>query len=222
MVCIVSIKEGAHGTVAFGTDGGSLFRTRLSYLWHCASAAAVSLPDPGMDDAGSSAAAASPAAVLLGRQLPEELLEQAAQVYNAEQQALRLLARAEQHRAGLNAKLAAKKFPTAGITLALDWLEAAGLLDDQRYARFWITQRVRRHAEGPSSLSAALAQRGVGAPAVRSALQQFLSGATRREVLATAARLLDRKHPDKDGLRHALRRLGWTSADLQRYFEELE
>jgi len=174
-----------------------------------------------MDDAVSSAAA-SPAALLLGRQLPEELLEQAAQVYNAEQQALRLLARAEQHRAGLNAKLAAKKFPANGIALALDWLEAAGLLDDRRYARFWITQRVRRHAEGPSSLSAALAQRGVGSPAVRSALQQFLSGATRREVLATAARLLDRKHPDKDGLRYALRRLGWTSADLQRYFEELE
>ena len=204
MARIVSIQEGADGIAKAMTDDGSLLRFRMEYL---PSEAVARL-------AGGPAESESEV-------LPIAAVEAAAACLAAEGAALRLLARAEQHRSGLQAKLAARKLPAAAITAALDRLELSGSLSDPRYAQAWIAQRLRRHAEGPRSLAAALAARGLDRDVVSTAVEEALSGEARVELIAAAAARLARREPDLSVVRERLFALGWRSAEIREALENL-
>jgi len=202
MVCIVSVKEGAHGVISIGTDSGSLFRTRALYC----QAAAVFL---GLS--------CEPVA---GSHCPLGVLELAAEAFSAERQALALLARAEQFRQGLHIKLLKRKLHQWAVTAALDFLTSLDYLDDTRYACSWIRQRVRHHAEGPRSLAAALARRGVDGSCSRRALAETFTGALRRQALGLASRKLGAKGRDRDNLRFRLKALGYGSEEILAVLDE--
>jgi SOS response regulatory protein OraA/RecX len=80
--------------------------------------------------------------------------------------------------------------------MALDRLESEGLLSDLRYAETWMRQRIRRHPEGPRSLAAALAARGVSRDASREALAAVFDESSRFGLLTDAAAMLGQKLKD--------------------------
>lgn len=197
MVRIVTVKEGAQGVVVVGTDGGSLFRCRPLYLRSAAAAQELSCEfQPG-------------------NHCPLGVLELAAAALAAERQALALLARAEQSRSGLRQKLLKRQLDPWAVSVALDLLQSQGLLDDVRFASAWIRQRVRRHAEGPLSLAAALLRRGVDNACCRKALAEAFSGNLRRQALQYAAEKLSARYPDASALRFRLKALGYRSEEIQ-------
>lgn len=201
MARVVSIEEGASGVAKVATAEGSLFVFRISYLEPgCLCCDADRIP-----------------ALAPGDELDDELLSVLVDVMTAEHHAVYLLARAEQFRIGLERKLLVKELPTKAISIALDWLESEGLLSDLRYAEAWMRQRVRRHPEGPRSLAAALASRGVGRDASREALAAFFDESRRFSLLAEAAALLQRKLKDPSALRPRLVELGWRSSEISEY-----
>ncbi|HAP44585.1 MAG: hypothetical protein A2087_04505 [Spirochaetes bacterium GWD1_61_31] len=217
MVCIVSIKEGANGIVSIGTATGSLFRSRSEYF-------RLAFQASGLTELAELVSAGLPAGGLTPRpgqiEAPEDGLEGAVNALGAERAACALLARAEQCRSGLNLKLVRRKLDAWAVQVALDRLEALGLLDDSRYAAAWIRQRVRRHAEGPRSLQAALGRRGVAAIAVRQALAENLAGSARRQALQVAAAILGRKHGNGVALDFRLRGLGYSGSEIAAWREE--
>lgn len=203
MARVVSLREGAHGITTVGTDEGSLFRARSEYFQAFSDQQAVGLWPP-----------------FPGSSLPIVVLEQAAAAWQAEQYAVGLLARAEQHRAGLEAKLRRRKFEAPAISLALDRLLEHGLLDDRRYAASWIRARIRRKAEGPLSLQAGLAARGLGRAAIEAGLAESFGPAERQAALATAVDVLGRRYPEPATLETALRRLGYRRGEILEHLSD--
>jgi len=215
MARIVSIRKGAHGTVTAVSDDGSLSHYRLEYYGAACEAAsiepAVASIDALRNDGGEPGGP--------GVELDDGALAVAIEALAAELRATALLARAEQYRAGLERKLAARGMARMATRLALDRLESAGLLSDERYAASWIRQRCRGHAEGPRSLNAALSARGVDRTALRAALEATCSGDERRAVLENAVRLVLRTGVDREPARIRLLDMGWRHAEID---EELD
>lgn len=201
MARVVSVEEGASGVVKTTTAEGSLFVFRTTYL------------EPASFYCGH----AQPTSLEPGAELDEALLSVLIDVMTAEHRAVYLLARAEQFRKGLERKLLSKKLPSNAVGLALDRLESEGLLSDFRYAEAWIRQRVRRHPEGPRSVSAALASKGVSRDAIRDAVAAFFTEARRFSLLSEAARLLRRRSDDSSMVRSRLFDLGWRSSEISEY-----
>ncbi len=210
MAVIEALQEGAHGIVSVTVAGGSLFRFRRLYLEPDAEDGARS----GAQDGGLGEAPE----LRVGAALPDGALECAAEAQEAENKAQALLARAEQHRAGLERKLRAKKLSRGAVALALDFLEGRGLLSDQRYAQTWIRQRMRRHAEGPLSVKAALAAKGLSREALALAIEAEFAAGQRMELLSRARELLGGL--DGDESRRALKGLGWKSAEIDELIEQ--
>jgi len=198
---IVSIEEGALGTVKAVAEDGSLFLYKAYYLPSAADAAAPF-------------------------DIPEEPLLAALEATLAESRAVSLLARAEQYRAGLERKLLARGAPRTAIAAALDRLEEVGLLSDDRYAESWIRQRIRTRAEGPRSLSAALSAKGVDRRAVTRAVGDAFDGDGRRderlEIIGRIAARLLRKGLDRADARTELVALGWRRGDVDEAFDMME
>jgi len=210
---IVSIEKGALGTVKAVAEDGSLFLYKAVYLEQAFLAA--DLPDEAADGARDAPF-----------DVPDDVLTLALEATLAESRALALLARAEQYRAGLERKLAARDAPRFAIKAALDMLEADGLLSDGRYAGSWIRQRVRSRAEGPRSLSVALSARGVDRHAIRQALAEAFEGdehaEDRRATIVQAASRLLSKGALRGDLRGLLIGLGWRSAEVDEALDSLE
>lgn len=206
MARVVSIEKGASGVAKVATAEGSLFAFRTCYLAPaCSRCGMDEIPDLSPDD-----------------ELDEGLLSVLVDVMTAEYRAVYLLARAEQYRRGLerkllNNKLSGKSLPASAVCMALDRLETEGLLSDLRYAEAWIRQRIRRHPEGPRSLAAALAARGVARDASREALAVCFDESRRFALLAGAAALLERTLKDSKLLRPRLAELGWCSSEISEY-----
>jgi len=201
MARVVSIEEGASGVAKATTAEGSLFVFRTSYLAPACSVCGIAeIPELSPED-----------------EIDEELFSVLIEVMTAEYRAVYLLARAEQYRRGLERKLLNKKLTAAAVGIALDRLESEGLLSDQRYAETWMRQRIRRHPEGPRSLAAALAARGVAREASREALAVLFDESRRFGLLAGAASLLEQKLRDPKLLRLRLAELGWRSAEISEY-----
>ena len=128
-----------------------------------------------------------------------------------------LCTRAEQFRCGLELKLIARGFGKAASVYALDCLEAAGILDDARYASAWARSRIRRKPMGPMVLAAELRAKGLGSDAVRQAIAEI----DFEEVLPKAATAeMDSGTRDRDKLRNILRRQGFGYEALSEYFDE--
>ncbi|MBN1519691.1 MAG: regulatory protein RecX [Spirochaetales bacterium] len=206
MVRLESVKKGARGVVVATAQGGSLFRFKPRYL-------------SGSQDGGEQASGgdAEPGP---GSEYPEDALLAAVQATDAEEKALALLARAEQTRAGLARKLGAKRFPSEAVDAALDELEGAGLLSDRRFALSWARQRSRSRAEGPVSLRAGLAARGVGRADIQAALDELYADEGRAEAVSRALALLIKRHSPADA-RIAMRELGWKSVDIDDAFDRI-
>lgn len=212
MARIVAYEEGALGTVKAVSEDGSLFIFKTCYLQDSFAAA---------DLAGETIALPQK----LPFNIPDEVLTLVVQATVAENRALSLLARAEQFRAGLERKLMAKDSSRFACRVALDRLEAEGLLSDERYADAWMRQRLRSRAEGPRSLSSALAARGVDRNAVKKAMSQCFEGEAHRDerlvlITAVALRLLFRE-PDRRIVRTVLIELGWRPGDIDDAFDSL-
>jgi len=202
MARIVAIKEGAHGTAQAVTEDGSLFLFRREYLSAAYKAASLDDPIEFVAEAGQ------------GFEIPDEVLDSAAGAFDAEKRSCSLLARAEQHRAGLERKLAARDVPRWCARVALDWLVSAGLLSDRRFAESWIRQRMRSHAEGPRSLASALSSRGVDSAAVREAIAGVLEESARPAFIVKAAARIASGGQDSARVRAKLIELGWRRSEI--------
>ncbi len=138
--------------------------------------------------------------------------------------AMDYLARREHGRKELEVKLRQKEFPPEVITEQLDRLEAEHLLDDYRFASQFISARQRKNPEGPQVLSMRLAQRGVERSLAERAVTTWFAeeDAAHDAIQRAAEKLLRRCSSDRMRLHAELRKKGFSSLDIQRYFEEQE
>ncbi|MDE2726817.1 MAG: regulatory protein RecX [Gemmatimonadota bacterium] len=102
-------------------------------------------------------------------------LELADGVSRAMTEAHRLIDHRMRTRRELAVKLKARGRPDEVIDQVLDRLEHAGLIDDGRFARLWIDERLRRRPAGLSLLRRELRQKGIDAEVVDAALEESAS-----------------------------------------------
>lgn len=136
--------------------------------------------------------------------------------------AMDLLARREHGRKELELKLRQKDFPPAIIAEQLDRLESEHLLDDYRFATQFIISRQRKNPEGAQVLMLRLVQRGVDRSIAQQAAHEWFSDDEAAfDAIAKAAQRLSRKcNADPMKLTSELRKKSFSSAEIQRYFEE--
>lgn len=108
---------------------------------------------------------------------PERLqeVELADGVSRAMTEAHRLIDHRMRTRRELAVRLRSKGRPDEVIDQVLDRLEHAGLIDDGRFARLWIDERLRRRPAGLSLLRRELRQKGIDAEVVEAALEESAS-----------------------------------------------
>jgi SOS response regulatory protein OraA/RecX len=183
-VRIVSCEKGTREAVKIGLDSGSFFLCRLPFFGEGALSAAAYWEDVAAR--GSEA----------GEDILEAL-EACAAATAVEREALKKLALRERSRAELELALRKKGYLPVAIRLALDSLEAAGLLSDGRFADLFLRSRLKFRPEGESLLRARLASKGVS--------RDLVSGAIRenREAIASGLALAV-----KIAIRQEERRLG--------------
>lgn len=109
---------------------------------------------------------------------PERLreMELADGVSRAMTEAHRLVDHRMRTRRELAVRLRARGRPEDVITAVLDRLENVGLIDDGRFARLWIDERLRKRPVGLSLLRRELRQKGIDAEVIESALEESASG----------------------------------------------
>ncbi|MDR3356361.1 MAG: recombination regulator RecX [Spirochaetaceae bacterium] len=135
--------------------------------------------------------------------------------------ALRLVARAEQFSLGLSLKLQKKGYSRDEIRSAVDTLVKTGMLDDQRYARLWVTSRIKRRADSPRELLCSLRGKGIGHGAAVAALKEALSA----EVQLALLRRFAKKKGICDTVNGSAAREklcfdGFSAEALDRFFDE--
>ncbi len=203
---IESVQKGASGTASVAA-GGSSFLVKLEVLEALGMASASLIPGTELDEAG------------LG------LLTLADEEREAERRGLALLARAEQSAFMLRAKLEAREFSRRAVGLALERLQASGLLDDRRFALAYASSRLAHRsskAEGPASLVSALRERGVDRTIAAEAVASILGAEERAAALEkAAAKELKRSGGDRDAARSRLRALGFKSEEISELFETI-
>jgi SOS response regulatory protein OraA/RecX len=202
-VRIESVQKGASGTATIAV-GGSSFLLSLELLGSL-----------GLD----------PGSILPGRELDEDelsLVQLAAEEREAEKRGLALLARAEQSCFMLRVKLEAREFSRRAVALALDRLISAGYLDDRRFASAYAASRLAHRgskAEGPTSITAALRDRGIDRAIAADAVAELFGPKARADELAKAAeRILKKYGADRDDAKRRLRELGYKSEEINEYF----
>ena len=153
-----------------------------------------------------------------------EALQYAACCFHAERAALRLVARAEQCRAVLARKLAGRGYPGPCVAAALDYLDAADLVNDGRYARLWLACRATHGAQSPRALFQGLCRRGVPQDTVKAALQALLDpeieGRLLRRFLQKIGRRSKKQSQTSTTLKRMLRFEGFSPALIARLLEE--
>lgn len=195
-----SIERGASGVVRV-TAGGSSFVFKARY------AGVAGFDEAGLETSSLAQGQELEEAALLALALASEATE-------AEKRALALLTRAEQCRSLLEVKLEKRGLKARAARLALDRLEAEGLLSDRRYAEAWL--RGRNLSEGPTKLLLGLRARGIDSKLAAEALATVLNPEERRLALGKAlSRELSRAKGDKDETRVRLKRLGFRSEEIR-------
>mgnify|MGYP002411892803 CR=1 FL=1 len=154
----------------------------------------------------------------------DTLLERATAASAAFLASVRLMLRAEQCRYGLERKLGTRHFDAPAIRLALDALEADGLLSDERYAASWLRPRLRNGMEGPLTLLSALSRKGIPRGTGLAALARAIDEEGGREevLLAIAGRVRSSGASDRQAGRKALLALGWKAGDIDRALDALD
>lgn len=163
-----------------------------------------------------------PAGLAAGTELEDdgaEALALAAAAYDAEKKALALLARAEQSRYLLAAKLEQRDCPARAVKIALDRLQSAGLLDDKRFAEAWLRSRSGPQALSPAKLLSGLRSRGIGEATAKAAFIEVFDDEGRLELLKRAAEFeLGRAGGDRALAIQALRKLGFKPGEIRELF----
>jgi regulatory protein len=168
-----------------------------------------------------------PASWEQGRELSvseEETLRFAASCYKAERIGMRLIARAEQNSAGLEAKLGFRGFSRPQIQAVVSRFLKTDLLNDRRYAKLWLQSRFARRngpVPGPRQLMAKLRKRGIANADISAAFDDVLTGEAEWSLLM---RFLEKNRTfagdDGRSLRSRLRFEGFSASILERFFDE--
>jgi SOS response regulatory protein OraA/RecX len=135
----------------------------------------------------------------------------------AKKKALELCTRAEQHRAGLFAKLIARGFSIEAVRYSLESLEEEGLLDDLRYCRLWAHARLALRPQGPRNLAAELAGKGLPLATIKKAIgeidfSEYIRKAAEREA--------KKKDLGESALRSLLRSQGFSGDQIENLFND--
>ncbi|MDC7218728.1 MAG: regulatory protein RecX [Spirochaetales bacterium] len=146
-------------------------------------------------------------------QTPEDLEFLAAET-GARKKALDLLARRDHARGELRIKLLQRNFDPAAVEKALEWIDFKGYLNDERFARRWIEERLRKHPEGLLALEAGLRKKGIDSQVIRRVLGG-VTEAERLDALERAREKISRRHDDPAKVKAALMRRGFGSADFR-------
>ena len=103
-------------------------------------------------------------------------MELADGVARAMTEAHRLIDHRMRTRRELAVRLRSRSRPEDVIAAVLDRLENVGLIDDGRFARQWIDERLRSRPVGLALLRRELRQKGIAAEVIESALEESASG----------------------------------------------
>lgn len=209
------IEQTAPGVWKITPSGGSAFFLREAYL-SCLS------PDVLEQSCRAlTAAKESSAACAFSDEEYADMLS-ASLAYSAETLAMGYLARAEQCRTALTAKLGKKGLAAQDIERALDYLEGCGYLDDRRFAGAWLRSRAINHAEGRLRLGAELAARGIAREDARAALDAFFSDHDEGDLCRKALERGMKTCRDRNRLFRSLLRKGFTAAEITAALRETE
>ncbi|MBB6481142.1 regulatory protein [Spirochaeta isovalerica] len=149
-----------------------------------------------------------------------DILEEEEQRVLALRKAGDLLSRAEQSSGGLFLKLKKKGFSDAVCRQAVDRVVELGLLDDERFATFWLESRLRQHPEGRNILYQGLLARGVAAESAKEALSRVVKEDVMLQAVLKAGSKLSRRYGSDEGkLRRALLRRGFSQGEIRYFFE---
>ncbi|MCL2442683.1 MAG: recombination regulator RecX [Treponema sp.] len=146
---------------------------------------------------------------------------------DAEKAALRLIARAEQCSSGLSRKLEKRGFDSACINEVISRLNKINLLDDNRFARFWIRSRLR-FGRSPRQLLSSLCSRGINHDDAESALKSILDEETELSLLESfitkhvlkTDRKKNKNKEDSRSIKYLLRNEGFSTQIIQQYLDE--
>jgi regulatory protein len=160
-----------------------------------------------------------------GLEVDEGLLDRvraAAAIHEGAAGALRLLQRRLRSRAELRAALKRRGLALPEITAVLSDLELAGWIDDRRFARLWVRDRMTLRPRGARALQAELRARGVSAEIINETLAALISPETEEDAALDVTRRkverLRRLPPDVARRRLAgwLRRRGFGAGAIAR------
>jgi len=147
---------------------------------------------------------------------------------HAEKIALRLIARAEQCSAGLARKLEKRKCDPGAINEVISHLTEKKLIDDNRFACFWLQSRLR-FARSPRRLLSSLCARGIDHDDAQNALKEVLNEETEDALLSRFvkkhARKISKKktsesEDDIRSLKFLLKGEGFSQAAIQKFCED--
>ncbi|MCL2181821.1 MAG: recombination regulator RecX, partial [Treponema sp.] len=97
-------------------------------------------------------------------------MQETAESIKAKSTALRLIARAEQCSAGLTRKLEKRGFDSTCVSGVISGLCESNLIDDNRFARFWLQSRLH-FTRSPRQLLSSLCARGIDRDDAQDALK---------------------------------------------------
>ncbi len=157
----------------------------------------------------------------------EEILGQDSEI-RAKDTALRLLGTRARGRAELKRRLRARGFSADTANRSVDELAAAGLVDDQEYAKAFVRSRIRSRPRSPGVIAQELRARGIPENISAQALRDILEEEQVAEVdLArrVAARFIPRRGEDlrkrRRRLYNLLARKGFESDTIRQVVDEV-
>lgn len=142
--------------------------------------------------------------------------------FAAEKKAVSYLERCEQCRAGLQKKLAQKKYEKEAVNAALDYLEGRDFLNDGRFARAWLNSHRIAKPQGRARLCAELASRGITRDVSENALREFFEESGEEELCMRALKKRVREKKSGEKLVAALRRDGFSHKMIRAAMAEFE
>lgn len=115
----------------------------------------------------------------------------------AREEVLRLLTHRLRSRKEVEDRLVRTGWPSDVIAHILSSLERTGLIDDERFARLWVDERMRLRPKGLALIRRELRCKGISEEHIEKALRDYQSGP---DELARACEFLRRRQPHYAGL----------------------
>ncbi len=116
----------------------------------------------------------------------------------AYEQAVRLLGNRPRSRYEIRQHLRKKKVAPEAIESVIQRLDAAGYLDDEAFARFWVENRLQFSPRGRRALRYELRQKGVPGDTIKQVLENLLEGENEEESALDVATVYARRWKGTD------------------------